>query len=116
MKRLLWLGLFLIPLFAWAIAPKDIDKDPIGSMRGHCLKSGGAGDNYWGDCIWAGYFADLLTSEEDPENPVKVCYDCTYTNPCEGGGAGALAVWLHNHWTCNGDSATPTTTTTTTTL
>jgi hypothetical protein len=32
---------------------------------------------------------------------LKMCADCTNTNPCAGGGTGALAKGLNNHWVCN---------------
>ncbi len=32
---------------------------------------------------------------------IKMCSDCKISNPCAGGGTGALAKRLNNQWTCN---------------
>jgi hypothetical protein len=32
---------------------------------------------------------------------LKMCADCTSSNPCTGGGTGALAKGLNNRWVCN---------------
>ncbi len=43
-------------------------------------------------------FKDLGT----PVNfTIKMCADCTISNPCAGGGTGALAKRLNNQWVCN---------------
>jgi hypothetical protein len=36
-----------------------------------------------------------------PNGTITYCPDCTMTNPCEGGGTGALAKRLNGVWVCN---------------
>jgi len=36
-----------------------------------------------------------------PNGIIQYCPDCTITNPCAGGGTGALAKRLNNAWVCN---------------
>jgi len=43
-------------------------------------------------------FKNLGTSDNFT---IKMCADCTISNPCAGGGTGALAKRLNNRWVCN---------------
>jgi len=43
-------------------------------------------------------FKNLGTSDNFT---IKMCADCTLSNPCAGGGTGALAKRLNNRWVCN---------------
>jgi hypothetical protein len=44
----------------------------------------------------------LFKNLGNPDNfTIKMCADCTISNPCAAGGTGALAKRLNNRWVCN---------------
>lgn len=91
--------LLLIAVLLLLAAPVAAPEAQVTITRGVPVGADGSVRVGTGGLVYSGVtFANLGTP---PDGTVKLCTDCTYAQPCAGGGTGAIAKRLNGGWRCD---------------